>query len=100
MREFLPDGFYVLRQSSRGRKCLEELLWGKGECADRDTNKGFQAAEQPAEAAEDDFVVAPTCVGCDFLQQSSGAQKSERRESRPDQPDRTSSGTGRREGRV
>lgn len=31
--------------------------------------KTLQAAEQPAEAA-DDFVVAPICVGCDFLQRA------------------------------
>lgn len=31
--------------------------------------KALQAAEQPAEAA-DDFVVAPICVGCDFLQRA------------------------------
>lgn len=85
-------------------KCLGEPLWGKGECADRDANKGFQAAQQPAEAADDDFVEAPICVGCDFLLQSSGAQKPERRKSRLDQagilPDRSGSRTGQRGGRV
>lgn len=45
---------------------------GEGEVAARESEKPFQAAQQPAEAA-DDFVVAPICVGCDFLQQSSRA---------------------------
>lgn len=45
---------------------------GEGELAARESEKTFQAAQQPAEAA-DDFVVAPICVGCDFLEQSSRA---------------------------
>lgn len=94
----------VFSAKLKGRKCLEEPLWG-GEGADRDHNKGFQAAQQPAEPADDDFVVAPVCVGCDFLQQSSGPRepKSQRegraRLIRPVVlPDRNSPGQGGGEG--